>query len=60
MKAAAYLRVSTSDQAQDGTSLDDQRRRCIGYVESRAWNLLDVYEDGGVSGRNSQELWNGT
>lgn len=50
VKAAAYLRVSSEDQAREGTSLDTQRRRCREAIEKRGWEPVDVYADEGVSG----------
>ena len=50
MRAAIYIRVSTEEQAQDGTSLATQRERCEGYVTSRGWSLELVEFDEGVSG----------
>lgn len=48
-KAAAYLRVSTSGQI-DGESLNTQRIQIQDYCASRGWELVNVYEDAGISG----------
>lgn len=51
MHAITYTRVSTSEQAEGGTSLDTQRQRCREYVEREGWTLVDEFEDAGVSGK---------
>lgn len=50
MRAAIYVRVSTQEQAESGTSLATQRQRCISYVESRGWETAEVFAEEGVSG----------
>lgn len=50
MRAAAYIRVSTAKQANDGLSLGEQRRRIEAYAESQGWQLAEVFEERGVSG----------
>ena len=47
--AAAYLRVSTRHQAEDGFSLDDQRTTLTTIAAARGWNIT-IYEDAGLSG----------
>jgi site-specific DNA recombinase len=50
-QAVVYIRVSTDEQANpDKTSLTQQRERCTGYCTSQQWELVEVYEDAGVSG----------
>ncbi|MGO9018226.1 MAG: recombinase family protein [Syntrophobacteraceae bacterium] len=49
MKAAAYVRVSTSSQI-DGESLNTQRSSIQDYCASRGWELAKIYEDAGISG----------
>ncbi len=50
-KAVVYVRVSTDEQANpDKTSLSQQRERCTGYCTAQQWELVEVYEDAGVSG----------
>lgn len=49
----AYTRVSTAEQAADGTtSLEEQSRVIYGYAMAKGFNKFDVniYEDAGVSG----------
>jgi len=48
--AAIYVRVSTEDQASEGTSLDVQQERCRAYCVAQGWEVQRVYVDAGVSG----------
>ena len=49
-RAAIYCRVSTDEQAERGTSLQDQRARCEAYCREQPWEVAAVYVDDGVSG----------
>jgi DNA invertase Pin-like site-specific DNA recombinase len=51
MKAVAYLRVSTEDQATRGVSLEAQRAKVEAYVGLYDLELAAVVEDAGVSAR---------
>lgn len=51
LRAAAYVRVSTAKQADEGLSLEAQEKRVREYVESHGWTLTEVYVERGVSGR---------
>ncbi|MBC7249308.1 MAG: recombinase family protein [Anaerolineae bacterium] len=53
MKAAAYIRVSTTEQATAGHSLDAQREIISRYARQRDWELVKTYEDVGISGTRS-------
>jgi DNA invertase Pin-like site-specific DNA recombinase len=50
MRAAGYVRVSTSMQAEEGLSLGDQRRLIAEHSAEQGWQLIGVYEDAGISG----------
>lgn len=50
MKALGYIRVSTTEQAMDGIGLDVQRGRIAAWCEATGAELVEVIEDGGVSG----------
>lgn len=52
-RAALYIRVSTTEQAEEGYSLDAQRRRLIAYCESQGWIIADVYVEAGVSAKDT-------
>ena len=53
MKAVAYLRVSTKEQAEEGYSIAAQQEACTRYAKERGWELADVYSDRGESARTS-------
>jgi site-specific DNA recombinase len=52
MRAAAYIRVSTEEQASEGHSLDAQRERILDYIQFQKWTLVGSYTDPGFSGKN--------
>jgi putative DNA-invertase from lambdoid prophage Rac len=45
-----YVRVSTTDQAERGVSLDEQQRRIEGRCLEQGWYLAEVFIERGVSG----------
>ena len=49
-KAAAYLRVSTEEQATHGHGLGNQERAGRAFATSQGYDLVDVVTDPGVSG----------
>lgn len=49
-KAAAYVRVSTNEQADQGVSLDAQIQRLQAYCIANNLELVNVYREEGVSG----------
>lgn len=53
-RARAYIRVSTSNQADRGSSLITQRELVEAYCREHGHDLLDVVEDRGVSGGLSE------
>ena len=46
----SYVRVSTSEQAACGDSLDTQKRQCIGYAMMKGLEVNEVFVEVGVSG----------
>jgi len=50
MKAIAYVRVSTSEQARDGVSLDAQQARITAWAAANGAELVAVHVDAGLSG----------
>lgn len=52
MRAVGYIRVSTDEQANEGVSLDNQRKRIEAFCIAKDWTLVDVYEDAGKSGKD--------
>jgi site-specific DNA recombinase len=53
MKAVAYLRVSTKEQAQEGYSIAAQQDACTRFIKGKGWELVDVYSDRGESARTA-------
>ena len=52
--AAIYLRVSTHDQAQ-GESPEHHEKRARLYAEMKGWEVVEVYDLCGVSGKSVME-----
>lgn len=48
---AIYSRVSTEDQAREGFSLGEQKKRLSDYCELMGFEIYDYYEDGGISAK---------
>jgi site-specific DNA recombinase len=49
VNAATYARVSTSEQAVDGTSLSTQKDQCRLLIEMKGWTHVAEFVDEGVS-----------
>lgn len=49
-KVAIYVRVSTTIQAEEGYSIDEQIDKLTSYCEIKDWTVYDIYKDGGFSG----------
>lgn len=49
-RVLAYIRCSTAEQANDGTSLDVQESRIRAWAEAVGAEVVDVISDAGVSG----------
>lgn len=47
---AAYVRVSTEEQAKEGYGLDAQRTRCLAMCQVKDWPIPEFYADEGISG----------
>jgi site-specific DNA recombinase len=52
MKVAAYIRVSTEEQAQEGYSIPAQRNRLEAYAISQGWEIIRWYVDEGESAKD--------
>nr|DAS93307.1 MAG TPA: integrase [Caudoviricetes sp.] len=52
-KVAIYVRVSTTSQAEEGYSIDEQIDKLEAYCKIKDWTVYKVYTDGGFSGSNT-------
>lgn len=52
--AAGYIRVSSDEQAQHGISVDAQRQILQAWAVTRQLPGIEIYEDAGFSGKNTQ------
>lgn len=52
MRVAAYIRVSTDEQADKGNSLTEQKERLSAYCTAMGWNSPVFYIDDGYSAKN--------
>ncbi|MFH0831979.1 MAG: recombinase family protein, partial [archaeon] len=50
MKVALYTRVSTEDQAREGTSLEVQSEFLVSYAKREMNEIVEIYVDDGYSG----------
>jgi site-specific DNA recombinase len=48
-RAAIYVRVSTSRQAENDLSLPDQIAQCRAYCERQGWEVVEVFSEPGAS-----------
>ena len=53
-KVAIYVRVSTTNQAEEGYSIDEQIDKLESYCKIKDWSVYKVYTDGGFSGSNTE------
>lgn len=51
-KAIGYIRVSTSEQATEGISLDNQKAKITAYCALNDLDLMEIIEDAGQSGKD--------
>jgi putative DNA-invertase from lambdoid prophage Rac len=50
MKVYGYCRVSTSEQAVSGMSLESQQQQITGYAMMKGWTVAEFFVEAGVSG----------
>jgi len=53
VKVAIYARVSTEEQAKEGTSLEHQCEQLKIYCQAQEWQVVGTYIDGGCTGKNA-------
>lgn len=51
IRTAIYIRVSTTEQARHGYSLDSQRAHLIDYCKLKGYKVIDIYADEGKTAR---------
>lgn len=54
MRVALYSRVSTEDQAREGTSLEVQKEFLVSYAKREGWEVSEIYVDDGYSGYSTE------
>ena len=54
IKAAIYIRVSTEDQAREGFSLGEQQKAIEEYCKRQGYEIYKVYEDAGISAKDTK------
>ncbi len=52
IRVVSYCRVSTTEQASEGTSLDFQASQLTGYCQLQGWTVVNSYVDAGFTGKN--------
>ena len=48
-----YARVSTTEQAENGHSIDEQQDRMQKYADAMGWTVFKIYTDAGFTGANT-------
>ncbi|WP_297639017.1 recombinase family protein [uncultured Clostridium sp.] len=51
-KIAIYCRVSTIEQAEEGYSIDEQKRLLVEWAEKNECEVYETYSDRGISGKD--------
>jgi DNA invertase Pin-like site-specific DNA recombinase len=57
IRVVAYIRVSTEQQAESGSSLEQQRARLEVYCQAFGYQLVAVETDAGLSEKLAREAW---
>ena len=52
VKVAVYTRVSTQEQADEGTSLEYQEQQVRSYCKTQGWQIYHCYADPGHTGKD--------
>jgi DNA invertase Pin-like site-specific DNA recombinase len=54
-QAIAYVRVSTTGQAEEGVSLDAQRSKIASWCDLMGYSLVQTFADEGISGHSMEK-----
>ncbi len=54
IQAGLYIRVSSREQAEEGYSLVAQENTLRQYCMMMGWEVIDIFKDEGISGKNTQ------
>lgn len=49
-----YVRVSTAEQANEGFSIDNQKRACVDYAKNNNFHVKRIFIDDGKSARTTE------
>ena len=52
IRVGVYSRVSSQEQATEGTSMSFQESQLNGYCKLQGWTIINAYTDPGFSGKN--------
>ncbi len=52
VKVAVYTRVSTQEQADEGTSLEYQKQQISSFCDYKGWEVFHQYIDPGYTGKD--------
>ena len=52
VRIATYARVSSQEQALEGTSMDFQDSQMTAYCQLQGWSIINSYKDPGYSGKD--------
>jgi len=54
IRVGIYSRVSSQEQASEGTSLDFQASQLTGYCKLQGWTIINSYVDPGFTGKDGE------
>lgn len=55
-RVAIYCRVSTIEQAEEGYSIKEQEMLLMEFCEKQGYEVVQVYSDAGISGKDITHL----
>lgn len=53
MRVAIYIRVSTTEQFQEGFSIPAQHEKLVAFCKSQSWDIIHVFTEEGVSAKDT-------